>query len=240
MFELFYDDLDTYARDARAVVRDARFDTVQGLVVPGPVGWRFQLEATAFFTPPESPDDAVLLAGLSDKRSDVVIADLSYFDDANRLEPIVAQLKLAGLWTLPHPWFDVWLPDAKAPIFAGEVFARLTQVETGGGPILLYPTRTAPFTRSLLRIPSGELAWQFDIFRTALPTALTPELMVQANRSLFEQVRDLGGYRYPVGAVPVSQDDWIQHFGPLWSVLAEAKRRYDPDNILTPGQGIFP
>ena len=70
---------------------------------------------------------------------------------------------------------------------------------------------------------------------------LTPaDLMVQANRRLFEEVRDLGGYRYPVGAVPVSHNDWMQHFGPVWSTLAEARQRYDPANVLTPGQGIFP
>ena len=63
--------------------------------------------------------------------------------------------------------------------------------------------------------------------------------MVEANRVLFEQVRALGGNRYAIGAIPFSQADWRQHFGPVWPLLVEAKRRYDPDNILAPGQGIF-
>ena len=240
LFDLSYNDLQTYARDARTVVRDGRFDTVQGFVVPDTAGWRFQLQATAFFMSPATPDDDTLLTGLGDNRSEAIISDMSYFDYANRLAPVVADLKLLGLWSLPHPWFDVWVPDSVAEAYAGRVLANLTQTDTGGGPILLYPTRTAPFTRPLLRLPVGELAWQFDILRTSLPAALTADLMVQANRRLFEEVRDLGGYRYPVGAVPVSHNDWMQHFGPVWSTLAEARQRYDPANVLTPGQGIFP
>lgn len=240
LYQLFYDDLQTSARDARAVVRDGRFDTVQGQVLPGSAGWRFMLESTAFFTPPGAPDDARLLAGLHDSRSEAAIADMSYFDYANRLGPVVEFLKLIGIWGFPHPWFDVWVPDSAAEAYAGRVLAHLTELDTGGGPILLYPTKTAPFNRPLLRLPAGELVWQFDILRTALPTAVTADVMVQQNRRLFEEVRDLGGYRYPVGAVPVTQPDWVQHFGPTWPTLAHAKRQYDPANLLTPGQGIFP
>jgi len=240
LFHLFYDDLSTYARDARTVVRDGRFDTVQGLVVPGPGGWRFVLETTAFFTPPGAPDDGRLRAGLHDARSEATTVDMSYFDYADRLGPVVALLKQLGIWSFPHPWYDVWVPDGAAEAYAGAVLAGLTEQDTGGGPILLYPTRTAPFRRPLLRLPAGELAWQFDILRTAVPGPVSVEQMVQSNRRLFEQVRDVGGYRYPVGAVPVTPPDWVQHFGPEWPTLAQAKRVYDPRNVLTPGQGIFP
>ncbi len=47
LFDLLYVDLATFAVDARAVVRDGRFDTVQGLAVPSPAGgWAYLLEAT--------------------------------------------------------------------------------------------------------------------------------------------------------------------------------------------------
>ncbi|MFN6487526.1 MULTISPECIES: hypothetical protein [unclassified Nostoc] len=32
---------------------------------------------------------------------------------------------------------------------------------------------------------------------------------------------------------------WQQHFGRVWGNLVSAKRRYNPDNLLTPSQGIF-
>jgi cytokinin dehydrogenase len=52
-------------------------------------------------------------------------------------------------------------------------------------------------------------------------------------------VREIGGYLYPVGAVPASPDDWTQHYGDSWPALLRAKRRYDPARILTPGQHVF-
>jgi FAD/FMN-containing dehydrogenase len=63
--------------------------------------------------------------------------------------------------------------------------------------------------------------------------------MLSDNRRLFEKNRDEGGYRYAVNAIPFSQNDWQQHFGTVWGKLVSAKRRYDPGNLLTPGQGIF-
>jgi cytokinin dehydrogenase len=37
----------------------------------------------------------------------------------------------------------------------------------------------------------------------------------------------------------MSQDDWQHHFGPVFSRLCEAKRKFDPDQVLTPGYPIF-
>lgn len=48
VFDLVYGDLQTFAADSRTALRDVRFDTLQGLVVPGPAGgWAYILEATA-------------------------------------------------------------------------------------------------------------------------------------------------------------------------------------------------
>ena len=34
--------------------------------------------------------------------------------------------------------------------------------------------------------------------------------------------------------------EWQRQYGDEWEEFAERKRRFDPDNILTPGPGIFP
>ena len=39
----------------------------------------------------------------------------------------------------------------------------------------------------------------------------------------------------PIGAVPLGPAGWRAHFGAAWERFADAKRRYDPDGILTPG-----
>ena len=155
-----------------------------------------------------------------------------------RLDPIVDQQRQAGVWELPHPWFDAWLPDDQAEAFAGSVLSELTLDDVGGGPIILYPTRSAPFGRPLLRHPAGELIWQFDILRTALPAGTPARRSSTPIAGCTSGARDR---RLPVsrGAVPLSPDDWTQHFGDSWPALVRAKRRYDPARILTPGQHVF-
>jgi cytokinin dehydrogenase len=236
LFDLLYVDLATFAADARAIVRDGRFDTVQGLVVPSPAGgWAYLLEATSS----SGRGDDELLTGLHDVRGAATITEMPFAAYATRLDQTVAAQKQSGDWQRPHPWFDVWLPDSHAEEFAASVLSTLTPRDTGGGPILLYPTRSAPFKQPLLRVPSSELIWQCDILRTALPTTPTAEQMVMDNRRLFEEARRVGGLAYPVGATPLRPSDWQRHFGDAWPSFALAKRRYDPAGILTPGQGIF-
>ena len=63
--------------------------------------------------------------------------------------------------------------------------------------------------------------------------------MVAQNRALYERIRNAGGVQYPVGAFPMSPDDWKDHFGPRWPRLRDAKQRDDPSNSLTPGYNAF-
>jgi len=49
-----------------------------------------------------------------------------------------------------------------------------------------------------------------------------------------------GGRIYPPFAPVLSRDDWRRHYGTqTWRRFAAAKRRFDPNNVLTPGAGLF-
>ena len=63
---------------------------------------------------------------------------------------------------------------------------------------------------------------------------------MEANRTIYHRVRDAGGTLYPASAAfPLSPADWRDHFGPASGLLREAKERFDPDMLLTPGYEIF-
>nr|WP_290221906.1 FAD-binding protein [Trichocoleus desertorum] len=240
VFLLFYDDLATFTQDQRLLISEERFNYLEGQVVPTPNGgWRYMIEAVSFYTPLNEPNNAALLAGLSYQPGSEQITDPTYFDFANRLAPVVETLKSIGVWSFPHPWLNLFVPGSKVDRFVGEVVSTLTLADTGQGPILLYPVKTWRFTRPLFRTPRENIAFLFAILRTAPPDPTVINQMVAANRDLFERDRALGGYRYPVGTVPMTPADWKQHFQPVWGKLVSAKQRYDPDNILAPGQGIF-
>jgi cytokinin dehydrogenase len=49
-----------------------------------------------------------------------------------------------------------------------------------------------------------------------------------------------GGKVYPPYTPVLSVEGWREHDGTsTWQRLAAARRRYDPNNILTPGAGVF-
>ncbi|MBW4456782.1 MAG: FAD-binding protein [Nostoc indistinguendum CM1-VF10] len=241
VFQLYYDDLATFTRDQRKVINDERFNYVEGQLVSNNVGgWRYLLEAASFYSPPSVPNNSLLLAGLNYTHGTEKIEDLTYFDFLNRLAPTIDFLKSIGVWSNPHPWLNLFVPGSAVNSFVGEVAANLTLADTVLGPILLYPVKTKRFGLPNFRVPNQKVVFLFAILRTAVPpddSVITK--MLNDNRRLFEQNRDLGGYQYPVNALSFSPHDWQQHFRPVWGNLVSAKRRYDPDNLLTPSQGIF-
>lgn len=242
---LFYPSFDALAADQRRVVADGRFSFVEGAaqtMPDGSPGWQFFLEAGAYYDS-ALPDDQALIGDLSYERGTQQIEDIGYFDFLNRLAPAVAFLESTGEWFDPHPWWNVFLPGSVSDAFVTSVMAGLTEADIGAsGVILLYPLRRAALRAPLLRIPDEDTVFLFSLLKTAAPDtgALSADVMIKANRALFDQVRELGGYQYPIGSIPTTPADWRDHFGPVWPFFAAARRRYDPRGILTPGQGIFP
>lgn len=243
VFLLFYDDIATYVADQLALLRAGRFSYLEGQVVRSADdrAWRFMIEAASYVTPPRTPDDAALLAGLHDHRAEAQITTQSYRDFAFRLDPTVAFLKSIDAWQLPHPWLTVFLPAARTAAYVASMLAHLTPADTGQGPILLYPFDPARMTRPLFRVPDAAAAFHLSVLRTAAPpTPAVVAAMLAGNRALYDQAVAVGGTRYVIGAIPdFSPRDWRRHFGDAWEFLARAKQRFDPDHVLTPGQGMF-
>lgn len=238
-----YDDLETFLEDQRTLVRDGRFDYVEGQVSADPQGeFRVHtLEAVAYGPPAgPAPDDAALLRGLRHNPSGVQIADLSYYDFLDRLAPSIAALKEAGLWDWAHPWLNLLLPGRSTAALVSRMLDDLTPADLGPGVVLVYPVRRDRLTTPLLRAPDDATPYLFAVLRTTPPDdTATVERLLAANRSAYELAASAGGTQYPVGSIPFTRADWRTHYGPAWPRLARAKRTYDPRGILVPGQGIF-
>jgi FAD/FMN-containing dehydrogenase len=245
-YSLTYPTADAMAAAQRKVVRDGRFDWLEGAInaVAGgkdAAGWQYVLEGAKYYdaTP---PDDNALIGDLGYEGT-AQIQDFSYSGFVDDLAPGVAFLKSTGEWYDPHPWFNVFLPDAEADDFVRATMADLTVADIGAsGVVLLYPVRTAKLSAPLLRAPKGsDLAFLFAVLRTASPDtyALPTATMLAANRDLFLRVQALGGTQYPVGSIPMTHAEWRIQYGEQWGRFSAAKKRYDPLHILAPGQGIF-
>ena len=241
LYHAFYSSLPAFLSDLEKLIDDGRFDTVQGFAVPDGAGsWLFQLETSKYFSPGQEPDDATLLSGLAFDPGTQSAQDMSYFDYLNRIAPLVEFLRQIGVWALPHPWVNLFVPAANAQTLIGETLATLTVDDVGQGPILIYPFNRQLFRAPFFRVPDSRHFFVFALLRNAVPP--TPERaaqLVAANRALFERAVTLGGKRYPFDSVPMTRHDWQKHYQPLWGAIVSAKRHFDPAEILTPRQGIF-
>lgn len=238
LYDLGYADHGALIQDELRVIADGRFDYVLGLVIPTPDGgWTSRMHSASYLT---QPDDERILAGLSHQRGDAQIKDVPYITWVNSLVVQLNELRRLGVYTRPHPWCDLLVPASKLEMFVGEVLKEISPSELSPYfPILMYPLKRESLTRPLFRVPDEDTCFLLDILRTASPETRNAAQMVAHNRLLFERNRSSGGMHYTISAIDCSLEDWKQHYGPAWKGFADAKRRYDPDNVLTPGPGIF-
>ncbi|MDX3311198.1 FAD-binding protein [Streptomyces sp. NPDC054884] len=243
-YQLTYSDLTTFLDDQRTLVREGRFDYVEGQVQADATGafGVHVLEAVAYGPPVgPAPDDTALLRGLRHDPATVHIVDQPYYDFLDRLAPVIAAMKAAGIWGFAHPWLNLMLPGASAAALASQVLDGLTPADAGPGAVILfYPLLRERLTTPLLRTSDDDVSYLFDILSAAAPddTAAVDRLLA-VNRSAYDTVAAAGGTHYPVGSIPLTPADWQEHFGPAWAGLQSAKCTYDPRGILAPGQGIF-
>ncbi|MFD5090720.1 FAD-binding protein [Amycolatopsis thailandensis] len=238
-WKLYYDSLPAFLADQRAVVGDGRFDYVEGQLIPVDGGWRYMLEAVAYYTPADGPDEAALLDSLEFGESED--EDTTYFDFLNRMADGEAALRAEGDWFRPHVWLNVFLTDGAVEEVVAETLAATGEAELGAtGLILLYPVRNDRLKTPLLRVPPGEFSWLFSPLRTGSPDdPLHNARLIELNVDLHRRARGLGGKVYPSNTLPMTTEDWREHFGPEWPKLADAKARYAPGNLLNPGQRLM-
>jgi cytokinin dehydrogenase len=100
---------------------------------------------------------------------------------------------------------------------------------------------TKHFTRPLHVLPPGDLAFTVRLQRRAsAENAADHKAMLAANDRLVHRCLAAGGRIYPPLAPVLSRENWRRHYGPqLWRRFAAAKARFDPNNVLTPGAGVF-
>ena len=241
-YQLFYHDLASLTADQRRALNEQRFDQVQGAILPGGSGgWQYQLEGAVFYGGEAAPDDNAVLAALTDDRKLAIINDLSYRDDALAFAKFEQLLRSKGQWTNPQPWLLTFLRGSNAEQIAREIVDGISAAHIGPfGRMTYYPLRAGAFRTPLLRLPDEDIVFPFNLIRIpASNDPLATGAMVAQNRSLYDRIRRAGGVLYPVSAFSMSTADWQDHFGPHWPQLREAKRRYDPANLLTPGYNVF-
>lgn len=240
-----YTDNAAFFRDLRRVVDRPGVDHVYAEFLPPGTTPTRKLFVTALYDPPAVPDDRAIAGDLS---ATPEIVDTSYLEYVFSIDQAIDLAREMVDWDrLIKPWFDVWIPGSVVEDYVAALTRTLTPGDIGPyGAGLIYAQRRTRVTRPHPRLPEPDGSpWVFVVDVNTVSTTVGPdpayvEEMLDRNDRLFAMTRQrYGGVWYPIGSLRFGRRDWGDHFGDAWPDFRAAKRRYDPDGVLTPGPGIF-
>jgi len=221
---------------------EGRFDHVWPRIQKVDGTWKFFIVIGKFFTPPNNPELAALVADLKFKsKSDTLRSSYRDYLHTTRTATKEAAGAPFRSGVTVHE-IAMWLPDSAAADFIATILATPSDLAKASQGLDVWPMITTRFTRPLFKMPGEDFAYGIWIYDGTNPNeSAGVSAMLARHRSLYERMRSAGGKRYGgFGAVPFSPTDWQDHFGlRMWNRLVAAKKKYDPNSVLTPGPGMF-
>lgn len=242
LWNLLYDDLEQYLLDQELLVLDGRFDHLSGQATKNEDGgWSFRIQVGTFHAAGKEPDLTALEDGLKFRSS----------SEKNRVsyrDYIAPETDRAATWPesrLRRQLGDLvtFIPGPGARDLTREILSEMSK-STYGPKSFTFPVHNlARFHHPLFKLPTGKVAFSLWLFPRTVPAgdASAHAALMAETRKLFEKMRAVGGKCYIAhSSVPFPPTGWENHFGPeAWRRLTEAKRRFDPKGVLTPGPRIF-
>jgi hypothetical protein len=249
----FHSRIDAFLADAARCMDDPRIDGILAHAVPNRMEdieralgrplddrgkaasaavaskWLFDLQTLRY-------EDDSELVGLEHDRALSASRTYTFAEFVHRIPPIVVRDRRAG--KVPHPEVIVLLPHDEANAFIGGVMGSLEPSAMGGGPILMIPMTRRSIDVPFFRRPDTDRFWLFGLLRAAQSEREIASMGAE-NVELYRRATRIGAVRYPCDSLPMEPEEWRWHFGPLWEQALGAKKRFDPEVILTPGLRIF-
>jgi cytokinin dehydrogenase len=243
-FFLLYDSLEALMEDHLRILRDQRFDFIEGWCSPCLQGhrklgdtrvpfaeWFFPVQVTVEYAD-SSPSDS-LLGDLKHYRK-VYFEDSSLRCFIRRMEPLFQEWRETGAWRQPHPWMEVMLPWERASEYIDGVLKSLPPaLMAGGGRIVLWPCRCNVSDAPMFVHPPGEFFMGLGI-QPSLPRQ-TLKMGLSLLNKASDLAQQLGGKRYLSGWIEFDHARWAAHFGDQWPRLLAWKSFFDPSGVLNPG-----
>ncbi|CAL4970570.1 unnamed protein product [Urochloa decumbens] len=180
-----------------------------------------------------------LLRQLSFEPGFVFAKDVTYVQFLERVCEEERVLRSAGVWDVPHPWLNLFIPRSRILDFDAGVFKCIFRDANPAGRILMYPMNKDRWDdRMTTATPNDDVFYNVALLWSAL-SANDVEQLHRDNKAVIAFCEKAGiGYKQYLPH-HTSQDGWLQHFGVKWSKIIELKAKYDPKAILSPGQRMF-
>jgi cytokinin dehydrogenase len=235
---LNYNDLATFLSDQARLTRAAALGPLNGRLSRNPQGsWQFSLSAGSFVADTNDGKDLPdWMTGLrhGSEAPPTTVQLWEYLDRRS------ASISAGKARKTPNPALVVTMPAASTKAFLDEVLAS-QELSAGIWFFEVSAKIPARHTQPLQKMPASDLAYELRMQRRASAIdAADHKAMLAANQLLVARVLEGGGKVYPPFAPILSQAQWQEHYGTeTWRRFMAAKQRFDPNNVLTPGAGIF-
>ncbi|KAI7745199.1 hypothetical protein M8C21_020077 [Ambrosia artemisiifolia] len=193
---------------------------------------------------PEAVDQEVeaLLKKLNYIPASMFTTDLPYVDFLDRVHTAELKLRSKGLWEVPHPWLNLFVPKSRIHDFDKGVFKGILGNKTSG-PILIYPMNKNKWDdRSSVVTPNEDVFYLVALLRSALDNGeetLTLKHLSDENRKILNFCKESKIEVKQYLPHYTTQKEWMDHYGDKWSQISRRKLEFDPRHILATGQRIF-
>ncbi|CAO2209596.1 unnamed protein product [Urochloa humidicola] len=165
--------------------------------------------------------------------------DVAYADFLDRVHGEEVALNKVGLWRVPHPWLNMFVPGSRIADFDRGVFKGILQGTDIVGPLIVYPVNKSMWDDGMsAATPAEEVFYVVSLLFSSVANDLAA---LQAQNQRIVRFCDSAGIEYKSYlARYTNRDGWIRHFGSdKWKRFVDMKNKYDPKKLLSPGQDIF-
>lgn len=238
MHLLSYDNPTQFLQEQKILFDLKIFNHLKGFVRKKENVWEYVVEAVSYYDEQENLLIANELSKLSPKEH--VIQSMPYWDFINIVTGLVKALRGAGKLEVPHPWYNILMPECEIEQHLLKVLDTLHF--TGTEPIIIYSMNSEHFQRPLFIKPESQTFYILGaLYNTSFDATknFPYQEVLDRNKKLYLEAKDKGGCRYAVDAIPFTAEDWVNHYGKKWEAICALKDKYDSNHLLSSGVNIF-
>jgi FAD/FMN-containing dehydrogenase len=233
-----YTDLDNFLTDQLMLAKASMPNLLNGRVTKNPQGqYRFVISAGTFVE--NSDEGAIRPDWLNSLRyqSEGALTTGTYRDYLGRR---TASISAGKANKMPNPSVIVTLPAEATKTYLDQLLAS-PRLSLGIWFLEVSPKTPSRHKQPLQKMPESAQAFELRMQRRASATGAPDHAaMLDANKELVARALAVGGKIYPPFAPVLSLEQWQAHYGAaIWQRLLAAKKSFDPNNVLTPGAGMF-
>ncbi|KAL3514686.1 hypothetical protein ACH5RR_027403 [Cinchona calisaya] len=185
-----------------------------------------------------------LLKKLNFIPNSIFTTDVPYVDFLDRVHKSELKLRSKGLWDVPHPWLNLFVPKSRIEDFDRGVFKGiLGNKKKTNGPILIYPMNKNKWDgKTSVVTPNEDVFYLVALLMSALDNGdetQTPEYLSNQNRRILRFCADSGINVKQYLPHYTTQQEWRDHYGDKWTQFYKRKLQFDPRHILATGQHMW-